>query len=186
MSYIIKIKKREKKKLLSGRSGDDNQNYNGDVDQVIEEDLTPDDILIELGGCGVFQVLLAVIVQSMKIVVCWGMGGNAFFAYVPKWRCVDDYDNSSGYNNVSTTTTTIPTDNSTPSENYWNQKCFTAAGERCTTFEFDDSIHTLVSEVRHSWFSICNCSILVITKIIVNLISSRYENPSKKIFFAFL
>lgn len=93
-------------------------------------------------------MLLAVIVQSMKIVVCWGMGGNAFFAYVPKWRCIDYYDNSSGISNVSTAT--IPVGISSPSENYWNQKCFTAAGEKCTNFEFHNSIHTLVSEVRYS------------------------------------
>lgn len=84
------------------------------------------------------------------------MGGNAFFAYVPKWRCVDYFDgkNMSG-NGTGTTEFRVYNDAgniSAIAENktveYWNQKCYTFSGKECTKFEFDDSIHTLVSEVR--------------------------------------
>ncbi|XP_060575042.1 solute carrier family 22 member 4-like isoform X2 [Ruditapes philippinarum] len=114
--------------------------------------LTPDDILIKLGGCGLFQFLLAFLIQFMKIVVCWGMGGNAFFAYVPKWRCLDYYDvtrndTTNGvlvHFNTSASSSYSGQDNRT--EDYWNKKCDTMSGAKCTNFEFDDSIHTLVSE----------------------------------------
>lgn len=130
--------------LPEGSAEENNENSNNAEEKIDDEDLTPDDILIELGGCGIFQVLLAFIIQFMKIVVCWGMGGNAFFAYVPKWRCVDYHDNSSIESNYSTTM--LPMSTSTPGEEYWNQKCTTASGDKCSQFEFDKSVHTLVSE----------------------------------------
>lgn len=111
-------------------------------------DVKPDDILQRLGGCGRFQFLLAFMVQAMKIVVAWSMSGNAFFAYVPKWRCSDAVvsnitTNITGYDHVLNLTepTTKPADR-------WRQRCELPSGDKCTNFEFDDNIHTLVDEVN--------------------------------------
>ena len=41
----------------------------------------PDDIITQLGGCGLIQILLSVITQSMTIVVCWVMAANSFSTF---------------------------------------------------------------------------------------------------------
>ena len=68
------------------------------------------------------------------------MGGGSFFAYTPKWRCVD-YDM---YVNASTSPSNLTVANVT---DYWNEMCDMPDGSTCTTFEFENSMHTLVSEV---------------------------------------
>lgn len=111
-----------------------------------QQDLRPDDILQQLGGCGIFQILLAFVIQSMKLVVAWGMGTNSFFAFVPKWRCADipfAQNHTSGFGKPYSI---IQDDNSSISSEYWNQMCKLPTGEKCQNFEFEDSIHTIVSE----------------------------------------
>ncbi|WAQ95461.1 hypothetical protein MAR_028151, partial [Mya arenaria] len=89
-----------------------------------DDDLTPDDILLQLGGCGLFQILLAFTIQSMKTVICWGMGGNSFFAYVPKWRCTDFDDVINISSTVSPLTfLEINVTDTTNTTAYWNQQC---------------------------------------------------------------
>ncbi|XP_052789707.1 solute carrier family 22 member 4-like [Mya arenaria] len=112
-----------------------------------DDDLTPDDILLQLGGCGLFQILLALIIQSMKTVICWGIGGNSFFAYVPKWRCTDVDDVMNISSTVSPLTTmAINVTDTTNTTAYWNQQCQLPNGTHCSNFEFESSMHTLVSE----------------------------------------
>ncbi|WAQ95459.1 S22A4-like protein [Mya arenaria] len=113
-----------------------------------DDDLTPDDILLQLGGCGLFQILLALIIQSMKTVICWGIGGNSFFAYVPKWRCTDVDDVMNISSTVSPLTTmAINVTDTTNTTAYWNQQCQLPNGTHCSNFEFESSMHTLVSEM---------------------------------------
>ncbi|KAL4216981.1 hypothetical protein ACF0H5_023438 [Mactra antiquata] len=109
-----------------------------------KDNLRPDDVLQRLGGCGLFQVLLCLVVHCMKLAVAWGMGSNSFFAFVPRWRCSDilpvenvtsGLNNDLVYHNANLTSTT----------EYWNQKCQLPTGEKCQNFEFEDSIHTIVS-----------------------------------------
>ncbi|KAL4216307.1 hypothetical protein ACF0H5_024033 [Mactra antiquata] len=111
----------------------------------VEDDLRPDDILQQLGGCGTFQILLAVVIQSMKLVVAWGMGSNSFFAFVPKWRCADipiAQNYTSGYENE----TLLCLHDNNATRDYWNEQCELPSGEKCQHFEFEKSIHTIVSE----------------------------------------
>ncbi|KAL4218479.1 hypothetical protein ACF0H5_023213 [Mactra antiquata] len=143
------------------------------------DDLKPDDVLIQLGGCGLFQFLLSFVIQSMKIVVAWGMGGNAFFAYVPKWRCAETQFNNMTTNNGTLYDHMINTTNQTPPEvssvtaDYWNQKCELPSGDTCTKFEFDDSIHTLVDEFGlvcgYSWVTASIISVQMIGMMVGSL-----------------
>ena len=89
----------------------------------------------------------------MKTVVCWGMSGNVFISYVPDWRCKD----IDGFGNVTDThkyTISNGTNDNSSSSNisdtehaYWNQQCKTSSGKKCTSFEYDSHISTLVNQV---------------------------------------
>ncbi|XP_045184445.2 solute carrier family 22 member 4-like [Mercenaria mercenaria] len=163
-----------------------------------DENLTPDDILVQLGGCGMFQFLLAFLIQFMKLVVCWGMGGNAFFAYVPRWRCLD-YNDGSGSNgstgssitlNDSAKNLSLASGNITQSEEYWNKKCYTQSGAKCINFEFEDNIHTLVSEFDlvcdNSWVTASIISMqmigMMVGSIVVGNISDLFGRKKPFIF----
>lgn len=126
-----------------------------DVDDDDDTHFKPDDILIQLGGCGIFQMLMAIIIQTMKLVVCWVTGGNSFFAFVPRWRCLE-YDlpiaNESlifQYSDVVNSTGGVVNINESivlKPEEYWNQQC--KIGEAsCIRFEYEEGMHTLVPEV---------------------------------------
>ena len=108
-------------------------------------DLTPDDILQQLGGCGRFQVIISTIVQSMKLVVCWSMVANSFLAYVPEWSCIPD-----GLKDGITTDATNITGGFTPisqNESDFVKMCNIPSDGKCRNFHFDSRIKTLVSEV---------------------------------------
>lgn len=110
----------------------------------------PDDIITQLGGCGLFQILLSIIIQSMKLVVCWVMAGNSFFAFVPRWRCVE-FDGSSITNQYAGKANTNETNvnGSLNLDKYWNEQC--SIGEaNCVKFEYEEDLHSLVSQVSDS------------------------------------
>ena len=99
----------------------------------------PDDIINELGGCGNFQIRMAIIVHVIKTIVNWATISMVFLTAVPEWRCRDD-----GYFNTSTN------ENSTRSNNISLEKsCVNLKGEKCLSFEFNEDMHTVVSEVSH-------------------------------------
>ena len=116
----------------------------------------PDDILIQLGGCGLFQMVMAIMIQTMKLVVCWVTGGNSFFAFVPRWRCLE-YDmpiaNQSlflaAYTNGANYTASAMSLNgslSKTSDEYWSQQC-TIGEASCIKYEFEEGMDTLVPQV---------------------------------------
>ena len=95
---------------------------------------SPDDIIHELGGCGRYQMRMALIVHMMKIVICWSGMSMIFVTATPKWRCADGdglVDNFTFPANISTTKT-----------------CTNANGTACQKYEFDKDMRTIVSEVR--------------------------------------
>lgn len=123
----------------------------GDIDDDVN--FKPDDIITQLGGCGRFQIIMSVIIQIMKIVVCWVMGGNAFFAFVPRWRCVE-FSPTAGYTGVEgypplANGSVLENGSHTPasSEGYWDQQC-SKGDSQCIKFEYEKCMHTLVSEVK--------------------------------------
>ena len=90
----------------------------------------PDDVIVELGGCGRFQIRIAILVHVIKTVCCWSSMSLVFITATPRWRCKDD---SNG--------------NITQNDTYFDQACFTANGSKCSSFEFESSMNTIVSEV---------------------------------------
>ena len=95
---------------------------------------SPDDIIHELGGCGRFQIQMAVIVHTMKIVFCWSSMAMIFVTATPKWWCTDEADQMNL--TLSTNTSRFKT-------------CETGNDTTCSTFDFETTdMHTVVSEVR--------------------------------------
>ena len=98
----------------------------------------PDDVINELGGCGRFQVRMAVLVHLMKTIVCWSLTSMIFVSAVPKWRCLNDEmtgsdGNASYFNNIT-----------------FGKSCTTGNGTQCSSYEFSTEMRTIVSEVRCS------------------------------------
>ena len=122
------------------------------VEDVDDDDVSykPDDILIQLGGCGLFQMLMAIMIHTMKLVVCWVTGGNSFFAFVPRWRCLE-YDmpiaNQSLFlANDTTSAMSLNGSLSKTSDEYWSQQC-TIGEASCIKYEFEEGMDTLVPQV---------------------------------------
>ena len=92
----------------------------------------------------------------MKIVVCWGVLGSTYYAFVPNWRCTDNWvgrNSSSAYmveiNRTRNFTESISSIHQI-SENltYWNKQCYDKTSDRkCSTFEFDAVDSTVSTEV---------------------------------------
>ena len=93
----------------------------------------PDDVIIELGGCGRFQIRIAILVHVIKTVCCWSTISIVYITATPRWRCADD-----------------PSVNETNGDNVFDKACFTANGSKCVNFEFEPGMNTIVSEVRQS------------------------------------
>ena len=97
-----------------------------------------EDIITDTGGCGKFQVLLSVIVHCMKCIVCFSLLFMVFGAAVPDWWCLDDMigeniTNIIGRRNIS---------------QYKSCKSGNET-ETCSTFAFDGTIRTVISEVNY-------------------------------------
>ena len=90
----------------------------------------PDDVIIELGGCGRFQIRIAILVHVIKTVCCWSTISMAFITAAPRWRCKAD-----------------TSANITQEDSIFDKACFTANGSKCSSFEFDSNMNTIVSEV---------------------------------------
>ena len=100
---------------------------------------SPDEVIIELGGCGRFQIRIAILVHVIKTICCWSTMSVVFITAVPSWRCKDDSNGNLILGNIS-----------------FDKACFTANGSKCSSFEFDTSMNTIVSEVT---FFFCCCFI---------------------------
>ena len=98
----------------------------------------PDEVIQELGGCGRFQVRVAVIIHLMNIVATWSMYAMVFVSASTKWRCRDDDSFLLDELNVSQDI------NKT-----FGQVCHNRNGSSCSEFEFATTdMHTIVTEVR--------------------------------------
>ena len=98
----------------------------------------PDDIISDLGGCGRFQIRIALIVHVIKTITNWSMISMVFLTAVPDWQCKDDiYNNSTTFYNITK-----------PNNISLEKSCVNADGNKCTSFEFfDKEMRTIVSEV---------------------------------------
>lgn len=47
-----------------------------------------DDLLIDLGGCGVYQIFLGTMIHLMKLIATWSMLTMSFAGQTPGFQCV--------------------------------------------------------------------------------------------------
>ena len=96
-----------------------------------------EDIIKSIGGCGRFQITLSVIVHSMKCIVCFTMVAMVFGAAVPDWWCIDE---TIGQN----ASDVIESHNSSQYESC----SLVNETKSCSKFHYDDTMRTVVTEVR--------------------------------------
>jgi len=108
----------------------------------MEKELTPDEVIAELGGCGKFQWRLNIIGHLMKTLICFSTTSMILISATPPWRCseadlcaVSSSVNNTKNNNSDNSVYTCPT------------KLCTIGNKSCERFQFDDGLTTMVSEV---------------------------------------
>ena len=87
-------------------------------------------LIKDIGGCGKFQWCLCAIMHLSKTIAAWTMLHMTFNGQEPTFFCRNNAYGV-GYNQ---------------SEN----SCFTVNGTDCTSFRYDDEMHTAVSEVSRN------------------------------------
>lgn len=118
---------------------------------------TPDDIIHELGGCGRFQIRMALIVHIMKTVICWSAMSMIFVTATPKWWCADDITGGNMTDNITTSTLKM---------------CTTRNGSKCTKFEFAQDMRTIVNE----WELICDRAWIPATMLTIQIVFQLFGN----------
>lgn len=97
-----------------------------------------EDLIEQTGGCGRYQVILCIIVHSMKTVTCFSMLLMVFGAAKPDWWCANDLEDL----NV-TFTHDMP---------QYKSCTFNNGTSSCTKFVFDDSMKTVATQ----WDLVCD------------------------------
>ncbi|KAL4240148.1 hypothetical protein ACF0H5_000942 [Mactra antiquata] len=112
--------------------------------EVETSEVSPDDIIEELGGCGPFQIRLSLIVHLIKTVVCFSVNTLVLFSATPNWFCANDEligNISSCFDNL---------DGNNESERLCadaEKQCNVNKSTKCSTYEYDDySISTFTGE----------------------------------------
>ncbi|KAL4239283.1 hypothetical protein ACF0H5_000100 [Mactra antiquata] len=98
-----------------------------------------ENLLKQTGGCGRYQILLTLIVHSMKCIVCFTMVFMVFGAAKPDWWCIEGLDGE----NI-TFTTDLP--------QYKSCEVYNST-QTCTKFYFDESEMTTVIS---KWSLVCD------------------------------
>lgn len=105
------------------------------------EEVKPDEIIENIGGCGRYQVRLAIVVHLMKTVFCFNFSNLIIASASPTWWCMSD---------ATQTNLTSCKHAENSSEPYCSeQSCNSINNTKCTAFQFDDRLTTIVSEVSH-------------------------------------
>ena len=107
----------------------------------MEKELTPDEVIAELGGCGKFQWRLNIVAHLMKFSSCFTTMSIILITATPNWRCSNTEHcinavNTSTFCGNNTSMATCP------------EKTCSIGNYSCDTFQFDNNMKTMVSEVR--------------------------------------
>ena len=107
-----------------------------------------DEIIKEIGGCGRFQIVLGIVMHTIKLSTVWSMFTMVFAAATPKWWCYDDVygdvmlalNTTDGYLNVSNT-------NYSANVEPLYKSCTNRNGGACKNIVYDYSMRTIFNEV---------------------------------------
>ena len=98
-------------------------------------------LLKDMGGCGQFQWILALVVTSCGFVECWSMLHMAFIGQEPNYYC-------SSVNNTKLNKTEFA------GRGVRTGICLKENQTQCSRFQFEGEMHTVVSEVAYHIYSI--------------------------------
>ncbi|XP_053408730.1 solute carrier family 22 member 4-like [Mercenaria mercenaria] len=113
--------------------------------------------LIEgLGGCGLMQKLICIIIHSSTIVIVWSVLAMSFIGYDPGFKChiLDVKFSSLSVLNLSEMST--------------NRLCSVGRNATCSAYAFHDKMNTAVSE----YGSICSRQDKIVNQVVGDRISS--------------
>ena len=93
-----------------------------------------EDLIRDIGGCGRFQYALTALVQLSKTIATWTMIHMTFNGQEPSFTCINN----------------LQTRNGTDIDFLYNvsdRSCTATNLSDCSRFQYDGSLHTIVSEV---------------------------------------
>lgn len=107
-----------------------------------ESEVTPDVILEQMGGCGRYQIRLAVVVHLIKTIVCFSTNSFVVLSATPKWFCTsgDTYENI--------TSCFRSNNNSAVYCEEAEKNCKVDNSTQCSAYEFDPNFKTFTGEVK--------------------------------------
>ncbi|XP_053385115.1 organic cation/carnitine transporter 2-like [Mercenaria mercenaria] len=130
-------------------------------------DVSPDEIIENLGGCGRFQVRMSVIVHLIKTIVCFTFMGMIIISATPPWWCQDG---------VKENILTCPGyKNNTITQYCQSKSCLNGNKTKCRAFGYDRSLKTIVSEfnlVCHNDFIPSIINSIQITGVLVGNVAA--------------
>ncbi|XP_053385130.1 solute carrier family 22 member 4-like isoform X1 [Mercenaria mercenaria] len=101
--------------------------------------LSPDEIIDDIGGCGPFQIRMSIVAHIIKTIVCFSFAGMIIYTAPPSWWCENDLVH---YN----LTSCYSTENGSSLNYCESHSCYTANGTQCTSYGFENSLNTIVNE----------------------------------------
>ncbi|WAR11337.1 ORCT-like protein [Mya arenaria] len=103
---------------------------------MVEKELTPDEVIDALGGCGRFQWRINVVAHLMKTIVAFSISSMIIISATPTWRCADSKEctNLTLINSYNESTSFCPT------------KTCTIGNSSCKNIQFDEGLKTIVTE----------------------------------------
>ncbi|KAL4240146.1 hypothetical protein ACF0H5_000940 [Mactra antiquata] len=108
-------------------------------------ELNPDKILEDLGGCGMYQIKMAVIIHLIKTIFNFTSNSLVIFTATPKWFCSSEDTRR----NISTCFQEFHGNNESISVcEHTKEQCYMSntSQANCNSFEFDGNFRTIVSQ----------------------------------------
>jgi hypothetical protein len=105
----------------------------------------PDKIIEDIGGCGRFQVRMAIVVHLIKTIICFTVTGMIFISKTPAWWCEDEIIER------NMTSCIADVDVNGTSFDFCPKKACNINGAACSRVNFDRSLTTVATEVK--WYS---------------------------------
>jgi hypothetical protein len=103
--------------------------------------VSPDKIIEDIGGCGRFQVRMAIVVHLIKTIICFTFTGMIFISKTQAWWCEDKM--------IGNNITSCHADVNGTSFDFCPKKACNINGTACSRVNFDRSLTTVATEVKY-------------------------------------